>query len=186
MYRKTLVVLVFALLAASGLAATTRFAPGSVWHALAFLALFFCLTMGLLYILQSPAGNRASQPHAASASRYSPREINLTVEATFSQLVPASALLADEDILDLPCLLTIGSDGFSSRLWRADKVGGPWPSGETLILNAEFLKPEQALPRFPVGVSAQVWVDDAAIGSVTVVRHYGGINPVNAASANVG
>ena len=74
--------------------------------------------------------------------------------------------------IGLPCLLALGSDRFSTRLWRVDKITGPWPNEETLILNAEFLVPERALPRFPIGTMAQVLVDNTFIGSVTVLRDH--------------
>ncbi|MEP7294415.1 MAG: hypothetical protein ABI835_21675 [Chloroflexota bacterium] len=75
----------------------------------------------------------------------------------------------DGGILDLRCLLALGTDGFSARLWRADKITGPWPSEEKLILNAEFLVPERALPRFPPDTIAKVLLRDTFIGTVRVL-----------------
>jgi len=76
---------------------------------------------------------------------------------------------AGSNILDLRCLLILGTDGFSARLWRADKITGPWPSDEKLILNAEFLVPERALPRFPVDTMAQVLLGNTVIGTIKVL-----------------
>ena len=42
-------------------------------------------------------------------------------------------------------------------------------SGEKLILNAQFLVPERALPRFPVDTIAQVLLRDTVIGTVRVL-----------------
>lgn len=83
----------------------------------------------------------------------------------------------DKDILDLPCLLALGSDGFRTRLWRANNITGPWPPDEKLILNAEFLMPERGLPQFPIGTTARVLVGTSVIGSVTVLRRHAEESP---------
>ena len=79
---------------------------------------------------------------------------------------------ADKELLELPCFLVLGSDGFSARLWRADKITGPWPNDEKLVLNAEFLVPERALPCFPIGTIARVLVGRTVIGNVKVLRNH--------------
>lgn len=97
------------------------------------------------------------------------------MEATFAQIVATTLLRVDRvdgEILDLPCLLAVGSDGFSSRLWRADNISGPWPGNEAIILNAEFLVPERALPLFPVGTVAYVLINRKTIGIVKVLRNH--------------
>ena len=93
------------------------------------------------------------------------------LEATFSVTVGTDWMRvnAGSNILDLRCLMILGTDGFSARLWRADKITGPWPGDEKLILNAEFLIPERALPRFPVDRMARVLLRDSAIGTVRLL-----------------
>jgi hypothetical protein len=146
---------------------------------LGIVLMIFCAPLVLRSLLRqikvrAPAPRPAVRPVAPV-----PREVNLTLEATFAQIVATTVMRvdrADGDILDLPCLLALGSDGFSTRLWRADSISGPWPGGEAIILNAEFLMPERALPHFPVGTVAHVLVDSKVIGSVKVLRHHANEN----------
>ncbi len=162
--------------------------------------MIFCLPMVLRQVLRraktdAPAlrpAARAAAPDPAAVPTFGPREVNLTLEATFSQIVATRLMRVDRvdgvdgDILDLPCLLVQGSDGFRSRLWRADKITGPWPSDETLILNAEFLLPERALPQFPANTIARVVVGTTVLGSVKVLRNHAqdGAGQDSAGSAN--
>jgi hypothetical protein len=183
MPRQKLIDYFFAFLAASGLALYLLLPSGSELRLMGIVLMIFCLPIVLRQALrraQAPApAPRATEPAPASV----PREVNLTLEATFSQIVATSLMRTDNDILDLPCLLALGSDGFRTRLWRADNVTGPWPPDEKLILNAEFLMPERALPQFPIGTTARVLVGTSVIGSVTVLRRHAeespqSVNPV--------
>lgn len=176
MPRQKLIGYFFAFLAALGLAMYWLLPVGSELRLLGIVLLIFCLPIALRYALRHARGPspataptpRAAEPRPAAVTR----EVNLTVEGEFSKIVATTLMRADKDILDLPCLLALGSDGFSTRLWRVDKITGPWPNEEKLILNAEFLVPERALPRFPIGTMAQVFVGNILIGSVTVLRNH--------------
>jgi hypothetical protein len=179
MPRQKLVIYFFTFLAALGLGMYLLLPPDSELRLLGIVLLIFCAPMVLRSLLRQikvrvPAPRPVERPIASV-----PREVNLMLEATFSRIV-ATALMrvdrADGNILDLPCLLALGSDGFSTRLWRADKIGGPWPSGEALVLNAEFLMPERALSHFPVGTIAHVLVDNKVIGSVKILRNHANEN----------
>lgn len=75
---------------------------------------------------------------------------------------------ADNDTLELRCLLALGAGGFSTRLWRADNR--PLPSKEKIILSVQFLVPDRALPRFPADTIAQVLLRDTFVGTVKVLR----------------
>lgn len=188
MPRQTLIVYFFAFLAAMGLAMYLLLPAESEWRLLGIVLMIFCAPLVLRALIrQIKVRAPKPPPPAPRPPEPVPREVNLTVEATFSQIVATDLMRldrADGDILDLPCLLTLGSDGFSARLWRADKISGPWPSGEAMVLNAEFLMPERALPRFPVGTTARVLVNKSYIGGITVLQHHATaqIAPANPAS----
>lgn len=174
MPRQKLMGYFFGCLAALGLVLYLLLPAGSEWRLLGIVLMIFCLPISIRYGLRqaktlAPAP-RAATSASAPAPVFGPREVNLTLEATFTQIVPTRLMRADNDILDLPCLLALGGDGFRARLWRADTITGPWPNGETLILNAEFLMPERAMPRFPIGTTARVLVDNSIIGNVKVLR----------------
>jgi hypothetical protein len=174
MPRQKLIDYFFAFLAASGLALYLLLPSGSELRLLGIVLMIFCLPLALRQALRrTKAQAPAPAPSAAEPEpALSPREVNLTLEATFSRIVATRLMRADNDILDLPCLLALGSDGFRTRLWRADHITGPWPADEKLVLNGEFLMPERALPQFPAGTTARVLVDTSVIGSVTVLRRH--------------
>lgn len=178
MPRQKLIVCFLAVLTTLGLAMYLLLPAGSEMRLLGIVLMIFCLPFVLRHAIKhapslAPAP-RATEPVPAS----SPREVNLTVEATFSRIVETRLMLVNNGILDLPCLLVLGSDGFTTRLWRTDNITGPWPSDDKLILNAEFLMPERALPQFPVGTMARVVMGKSAIGSVKVLRNHAEENPV--------
>ena len=173
MPRKKVVAYAFTFLAALGLGMYLLLPPESELRLLGLIVLIFWLPMALRYLTRL-AKERATAlllPKASPPPAFHAREVNATLEATFSVTVGTDLMRveADSGILDLRCLLALGTDGFSARLWRADKITGPWPSDEKLILNAEFLIPERALPRFPVDTIAQVLLRDTVIGTVRVL-----------------
>ncbi len=172
MPRNKIVAYVFTFLAALGLCMFLLLPAESELRLLGLIVVIFWLPMALRYM------NRVVKERATallipktSPPAYHPREVNATLEATFTVTVGTDLMRVDagSNILDLRCLLALGTDGFSARLWRADKITGPWPNDEKLILNAEFLIPERALPRFPVDTMARVLLRDAFIGSVRVL-----------------
>lgn len=170
MPRQTMIVYFFALLAALGLGMYLLLPAESEWRFLGIVLLIFCTPLVLRSLLRQIKLRAPAPPPAPRPLAPVPREVNLTLEATFSRIVATSLMRPDSDILDLPCLLVLGSDGFSSRLWRADKISGPWPSDEAVILNAEFLMPDRALPRFPEGTITHVLIGNKVIGSAKVLR----------------
>src|SRR5688572_13475040 len=172
MPRQKLIIYFFTFLAALGLGMYLLLPAGSELRLLGIVLLIFCAPMVLRSMLRQAKVHAPALPPAAGPPALVPREVNLTLEATFPQIVATTLMRASNDILDLPCLLALGSDGFSTRLWRADKITGPWPSDEKLILNGEFLMPERALPRFPIGTTAHVLVGNQFIGSVKVLRNH--------------
>ncbi len=173
MPRKQLVAYAFTFLAALGLAMFLLLPADSELRFLGLIVVIFWLPMALRYM------NRVFKERATallltpkpSPAAYHPREVNATLEATFSVTVGTDLMRVEavSGILDLRCLLALGTDGFSARLWRADKITGPWPNDEKLILNAEFLMPERALPRLPVDTVARVLLRDKFIGTVRVL-----------------
>lgn len=173
MPRKQLVAYAFTFLAALGLGMYLLLPAESELRLLGLIVVILWLPMALRYVSRL-AKERATAlllPKTSPPASH-PREINATLEATFSVTVGTDLMRVDVDsgILDLRCLLALGTDGFSARLWRADKITGPWPSDEKLILNAEFLVPERALPRFHVDTMAQVLLRDTFIGTVRVLN----------------
>ena len=171
MPRKKLVAHAFTFLAALGLGMYLLLPQESELRLMGLIVLIFWLPMALRY-LSRLAKERATAlllPKASPPPAFHPREVNATLEATFSVTVATDLMRVDNGILDLRCLLALGTDGFSARLWRADKITGPWPSEEKLILNAEFLVPERALPRFPADTIAQVLLRNTVIGTVRVL-----------------
>ena len=181
MPRKKLAEYAFTFLAAFGLGMYLLLPAESELRFLGLIVVIFWLPMALRYL------NRVVKERATallmpktSPPAFHPREVNATLEATFNVTVGTNLMRVDADsgILDLRCLLAVGSDGFSARLWRADKITGPWPSDEKLILNAEFLVPERALARLPVDTVARVLLRNTVIGGVRVLS----VNvPANAA-----
>jgi len=169
-----MIVYFFAFLTALGLGMYLLLPAESELRLLGIVLLIFCAPMVLRSLLRHAKIRAPTPPPAERLPAPVPREVNLTVEGTFSKIVATSLMRKDSvsDILDLPCLLALGSDGFSSRLWRTDKITGPWPNEEKLVLNAEFLMPERALPRFPIGTIAKVLVGNTLIGSVKVLRNH--------------
>ncbi len=172
MPRKQLVAYAFTFLAALGLCMYLLLPAESELRFLGLIVVILWLPMALRYL------NRVFKERATALltpktipAAHHPREVNATLEATFSVTVGTDLMRLDVDskILDLRCLLALGTDGFSARLWRADKITGPWPSDEKLILNAEFLIPERALPRFPTDAIARVLLRDTVIGTVRVL-----------------
>jgi hypothetical protein len=184
MPRKKLVAYAFTFLAALGLGMFLLLPAESELRFLGLIVLIFWLPMALRYLTKIAKERAAAllQPKPSPAAASHPREVNATLEATFSVTVGTDLMHVDADggILDLRCLLALGTDGFSARLWRADKITGPWPSEEKLILNAEFLMPERALPRFPVDTTAQVLLRDTYIGTVRVLS----VNPLQPIKAD--
>jgi hypothetical protein len=177
MPRQKLILYFFTFLAVLGLGMYLLLPVGSELRLSGIVLMIFCAPMVLRSILRHAKIYARAPAPAARPAVFVPREVNLTLEATFSQIVATTLMRADKDILDLPCLLALGSDGFSTRLWRADKISGPWPSDEVIILNAEFLKPESALPRFPVGTVARVLVGNKFIGNAKVLHNLADENP---------
>jgi hypothetical protein len=177
MPRKKLVAYVFTFLATLGLGMFLLLPAESELHFLGLIILIFWLPGALRYVtkLVKERATALLMPKTSPTASH-PREVNATLEATFSVTVGTDLMRVDPDggILDLRCLLALGTDGFSARLWRADKITGPWPIEEKLILNAEFLMPERALPRFPVDTVAQVLLRDTYIGTVRVLS----VNPL--------
>ena len=169
MPRKKLVAYAFTFLAALGLVMYLLLPPESELRLLGLILLIIWLPMALRYLTRLAKERATSLLPSASPPAFGPREVHVTLEATFSVTVGTDLMRADSDILDLRCLLALGTDGFSARLWRADKITGPWPSEEKLILNAEFLIPERALPRFPADTIAKVLLRDTFIGTVRVL-----------------
>ncbi len=182
MPRKKLFAYAFTFLAALGLAMYLLLPKESELRFLGLIVVIFWLPMAMrrLTALAKARAAVALQPKTNAPLVRPPREVNATLEATFFVTVGTDLMRVDKEagILDLPCLLAIGSDGFSSRVWRADKITGPWPNDEKLILNAEFRVPERALPRFPVDTIARVLMRDTFIGNVRVLS-------VNAPAENV-
>ncbi len=172
MPRKTLIAYAFTFLAALGLGMYLLLPAESELRFLGLIVLIFWLPMALRY-LSRVVKERATTLLTPSPSppAYHPREVNATLEATFSVTVGTDSMHVDAEsgILDLRCLLALGTDGFSARLWRAEKITGPWPGDEKLILNVEFLVPEVALPRFPVDTIARVLVRNTFIGTARVL-----------------
>lgn len=173
MPRKKLVAYAFTFLAALGLGMFLLLPKESELRFLGLIVVIFWLPMAVRY-LTTLAKARASAlllPKENTPPVFHPREVNATLEATFIGTIGTDLMRVDTEagILDLRCLLAIGSDGFSTRLWRADKITGPWPGGEKLILNAEFLVPERALPLLPVETVARVLLGNKAVGSVRVL-----------------
>ena len=169
MPRKKLVAYVFTFLAALGLGMYLLLPPESELRLLGLIVLIFWLPMALRYLSRKFKERATALLPTASPPAFGPREVHVTLEATFSVTVGTDLMRVDNDTLDLRCLLALGTDGFSARLWRADKITGPWPGEEKLILNAQFLVPERALPRFPADTIAQALVRDTVIGSVRVL-----------------
>lgn len=181
MPRQTMMVYLFAFLAASGLVMYLLLPAESEWRLFGIVIMIFCAPLVLRALIRHAQAYVPKAPPPARPLVSAPREVNLTVEATFSGIVPTRLMRLDRtdgDILDLPCLLAVGSDAFSARLWRADKLGGPWPGGEPLVLHAEFLMPERALERFPVGTMARVLMGNTGIGTAKVLS----LNPPDAKS----
>lgn len=183
MPRQKLIIYFFTFLAAVGLGMYLLLPAGSELRLLGIVLMIFCAPLVLRSMLRHAKVHAPALPPAARPPAFVQREVNLTLEATFSQIVATTLMRADKDILDLPCLLVLGSNAFSSRLWRADKITGPWPGDEKLILNAEFLMPERALPSFPIGTIARVLMGNKSIGSVKVLRNHADENlaPANPA-----
>jgi hypothetical protein len=171
MPRKKLIAYVFTFLAALGLCMYLFLPKESELRLLGLIVVVFWLPMALRHLNRLFKERAAAllQPKASPPAAFHPREVNAMLEATFSVTVGTELMRVDDNILDLRCLLALGTDGFSARLWRADKITGPWPSGETIILNAEFLVPERALPRFPVDTMAKVLLHKSYIGTVRVL-----------------
>ncbi len=168
--RKKLVAYVFTFLAALGLGMYLLLPPESELRFLGLIVVILWLPGALRYLTRQ-AKERATALllPAASPPVFGPREVHMTLEATFSVTVGTDLMRVDNDTLELRCLLALGTDGFSARLWRADKITGPWPSDEKIILNAQFLVPERALPRFPADTMAQVLLRDTVVGAVNVL-----------------
>lgn len=173
MPRKQFVAYAFTFLAALGLGMFLLLPAESELRFLGLIVVIFWLPMALRYMNRvfKERATALLAPKPGSPATYLPREVNATLEATFAVTVGTDLMRVDAEsgILDLRCLLAVGTDGFSARLWRADKITGPWPNDEKLILNAEFLVPERALPRLPVDTTARVLLRDKFIGTVRVL-----------------
>lgn len=169
MPRKKLVIYVFTFLAAVGLGMYLLLPPESELRVLGLIVLIFWLPMALRYLGRLAKERATAMLPSASPPAFGPREVHVTLEATFSVTVGTDLMRVDNGILDLRCLLAMGADGFSARLWRADKITGPWPAEEKMILNAQFLVPDRALPRFPADTIAQALLRDTFIGTVRVL-----------------
>jgi hypothetical protein len=169
MPRKKLIAYAFTFLAALGLAMYLLLPAESELRLLGLIVLIFWLPMALRYLTRQAKERATAMLPSASPPAFGQREAHVTLEATFSVTVGTDLMRADNDILDLRCLLALGTDGFSARLWRADKITGPWPGEVKLMLNAQFLVPDRALPRFPVDTIAQALLRDTFIGSVRVL-----------------
>ena len=63
---------------------------------------------------------------------------------------------------ELSCLLLLGTEGFTARLWRIGNSASP-------AVNVQFLRPEVSVPRFGVGVEARVVVNGQPCGTLRMV-----------------
>src|SRR5688572_11537813 len=133
MPRQKLIIYFFTCLAALGLGMYLLLPAVSELRLLGIVLLIFSAPMVLRSMFRHAKVRAPAPPPAAVPPALAPREVNLILEATFPQIVATTLMRASDGILDLPCLLALGGDGFSTRLWRADKISGPWPGDEKLI-----------------------------------------------------
>ena len=169
MPRQKLIAGFFTFLAAMGLGMYLLLPQGSEFRLLGIVLMIFCVPMALREAQKLARGRVPARPAPASPPAFGPRQVHLMLEATYSRTVATAMMQVDNDVLELRCLLVVGSDGFTARLWRADRISGPWPGEETLRMNAQFLVPERALPCFPVDTNAQVMLDYTIVAAVKVL-----------------
>jgi len=63
------------------------------------------------------------------------------------------------------CLLLLGTEGFTARLWRPGSSHS-WAAGHPDRVNVQFLRPELALPRFAANAVAQILVKGVNVGTL--------------------
>lgn len=169
MPRQKRILYLFTFLAVLGLGMYLLLPPESELRLFGIVMMIFGFPMVLRHMTRYAKERAATLLPAATPPAFTAREVHVTLEATFLATVATDRMRSDKDILELWCLLALGTEGFSVRLWRLDKITGPWPGEETIILNAQFLVPQRALPRFPADTNAQVLLGNAFIGSVKVL-----------------
>jgi hypothetical protein len=169
MPRQKLIACFFTFLAVLGLGMYLLLPQESEFRLLGIVLMIFCLPMAMREAQKLARARVPARSAPASPPAFAPRQVHLVLEATFSRTVATATMQVDNDVFELRCLLAVGSDGFTARLWRADRISGPWPSEETLRMSAQFLVPERALPRFPVDTNAQVMLDNTFVAAVKVL-----------------
>ena len=104
-----------------------------------------------------PRGISAGAPYAT----------HLHVKATFlEQPVPEEAPAGEKEY---PCLLLIGTEGFTGRLWCTGDEKVTWAKEIPVNLKVQFLAPDVAHSRFPPGTVAKILVGRSVTGQVEVL-----------------
>lgn len=183
MFQRKHIVYFFTFLAVLGFGMYLLLPQESEFRSLGIVLMIFCLPMAMREAHKLARSSAPARMAPASPPAFGPREVHLTLEATFSSTVATARMQVDGDILELRCVLAVGSDGFTARLWRADGVSGPWPSEETIVMDAQLLVPGRALPRLPADTEAKVLLGNVLIGSVRVLGASEYRYPVSSASA---
>jgi hypothetical protein len=169
MPRQKLIVYFLTSLALAGFIMYFVLPKESEYRLLGIVLMIFCLPLAMREArkyarAQAPVRSAPPLPPA-----FGPRHVHVLLEVTFSRLIPTSQMQVDQNLLELRCLLALGSDGYTIRLWRADGVSGPWPDAEPLRMNAQFLVPERALAKFPAGTHATLVLGNVNAGAASVV-----------------
>ena len=180
MSRQKRIVYFFTFLGVLGLGMYLSLPQDSDFRSLGIILMIFCVPMAMREAQKHARMRTPAPPTPAVPPAFGPRQVHLMLEATFSRTITTAMMQVDGDILDLRCVLSVGSDGYTARLWRSDEISGPWPGEETIRMSAQLLVPERALPCLPADTNAQVLLGATFAGAVKVLSHQEPQGPVPA------
>jgi hypothetical protein len=167
--RRFLVIMAFAAMLLIGAALWFLASGKSRWHGLG-IALLIAWVPGMGWFLFFFAKKRDPIP---AGPRWfeddSPLEAHATVRATFSEAPDPAQRASGES--EFPCILLLGTEGFTSRVWSPALDKAAWTPGSPLALNLQLLVPSNALPKLPPGTVARLLVGRTVVGSAEVVSH---------------
>lgn len=165
--RRKLIVIVLLCVAIAGAVMRLRAAPGSTARDVGtLLMLLWVPIVGNVIAWLIGRLRRPAQPSPSPFDALGAFEPQLQVELT---LRPPGVPAADLPVAagEHRCAFVLGNEAFSARWWVPE--GGSFRRGTVQLLEAEFLAPAVALPRFEAGTGFRMLVGDSFIGDGRVI-----------------
>ncbi|MDM0013309.1 hypothetical protein QTH87_12770 [Variovorax sp. J22P168] len=167
--RRKLIVIILLCVAVAGAVLRYLAAPGSTARDVGTLLML--LWVPIIGNVIAWLIGRLRRPDQLAPSPFDARgafEPQLQVELT---LRPPGVPAADLPVAagEHRCAFVVGNEAFSARWWVPE--GRSFRRGTVQLLEAEFLAPAVALPRFEAGTDFRMLVGDSFVGDGCVIAH---------------